>query len=127
MTVRVPQLRRWSASSRRDGRPGRVGQPPLSRCCLCGTTRLPRGSCDRSPAETAGMLPTQVLDRFIERCPAVVMVRASLERLLRPERLDQIFEDAKQRQYTKQLLFSQVVAVMAAVATRTHSPVHAAY
>jgi IS4 transposase len=73
------------------------------------------------------MLPTQILDRFIERCPAVVMVRATLERLLKPERLDQIFEDAKQRQYTKQLLFSQVVAVMAAVATRTHSSVHAAY
>jgi IS4 transposase len=73
------------------------------------------------------MLPTQILDRFIERCPAVVMIRATLERLLRPERLDQIFEDAKQRQYTKQLLFSQVVAVMAAVATRTHNSVHAAY
>src|SRR5215208_4183359 len=73
------------------------------------------------------MLPTQILDRFIERCPAVVMVRATLERLLRPERLDQIFEDAKQRQYTKQLLFSQVVAIMTAVATRTHSSVHAAY
>ena len=73
------------------------------------------------------MLPTQVLDRFIDRCPAVVMVRATLERLLRPERLDQIFADAKRRQYTKQLLFSQVVAVMAAVATRTHRSVHAAY
>jgi IS4 transposase len=73
------------------------------------------------------MLPAQILDRFIERCPAVVMVRATLERLLRPERLDQIFEDARRRQYTKQLLFSQVVAVMAAVATRTHRSVHAAY
>jgi IS4 transposase len=73
------------------------------------------------------MLPTQVLDRFIDRCPAVVMVRATLERLLRPERLDQIFEGAAQRQYTKQLLFSQMVAVMTAVATRTHGSVHAAY
>ena len=73
------------------------------------------------------MLPTQVLDRFIDRCPAVVMVRATLERLLRPERLDQIFEDSAQRQYTKQLLFSQLVAVMTAVATRTHGSVHAAY
>ena len=73
------------------------------------------------------MLPTQILDRFIERCPAVVMVRATLERLLRPERVDQIFEDAKKRQYTKQLLFSQVVAIMASVATRTHKSVHAAY
>jgi hypothetical protein len=73
------------------------------------------------------MLPAQILDRFIERCPAAVMVRATLERLLRPTRLDQIFEDSRQRQYTKQLLFSQVVAVMAAVATRTHASVHAAY
>lgn len=73
------------------------------------------------------MLPTQILDRFIDRCPAVVIVRATLERLLRPERLDQIFEDARDRQYTKQLLFSQVVAIMAAVATRTHKSVNAAY
>jgi hypothetical protein len=73
------------------------------------------------------MLPDQILGRFVERCPAVVMIRATLERLLRPERLDQVFEDARQRQYTKQLLFSQVVAVMAAVATRTHDSVHAAY
>jgi hypothetical protein len=65
------------------------------------------------------MLPAQILDRFIERCPAVVMVRATLERLLRPERLDQIFEDAARRQYTKQLLFSQLIALMATVATRT--------
>lgn len=73
------------------------------------------------------MLPTVILDRFVERCPAVVMVRATLENLLRPERLDQIFEDARQRQYSKQLLFSQVVAVMAAVVTRTHTSVHSAY
>jgi len=34
------------------------------------------------------MLPTAILDRFIAKCPAAVMVRATLERLLRPERLD---------------------------------------
>lgn len=73
------------------------------------------------------MLPTAILDRFVERCPAVVMIRATLERLLRPERLDQIFEQARQRQYCKQLLFSQVVALMMTVATRTHKSVHAAY
>src|SRR5512147_242750 len=73
------------------------------------------------------MLPTPILDRFIERCPAAVMVRATLERLLRADRLDQIFDGSRQRQYTKQLLFSQVVAIMAAVATRTQASVHAAY
>lgn len=50
-----------------------------------------------------------------------------MERLLLPERLDQIFDVARQRQYVKQLLFSQVVAVMVAVATRTRGSVHAAY
>ena len=73
------------------------------------------------------MLPATILDRFVQRCPAAVMVRASLERLLLPERLDQIFDVARQRQYVKQLLFSQVVAVMLAVATRTRGSVHAAY
>jgi IS4 transposase len=73
------------------------------------------------------MLPASILDRFIERCPAAVMVRASLERLLLPARLDQIFEAARQRQYVKQLLFSQVITVMLTVATRVRSSVHAAY
>ncbi len=73
------------------------------------------------------MLPTAILDRFIAKCPAAVMVRATLERLLRPERLDQIFEDTRQRQYSKKLLFSQLVAVMTAVATRARDSVHAAY
>lgn len=73
------------------------------------------------------MLPETVLDRFVEKCPAAVMVRAALEHLMRPERLDQIFEAARQRQYQKQLLFSQLVAVMSAVATRQQQSVHASY
>ena len=73
------------------------------------------------------MLPTTVLNRFLERCPAAVMVRATLERLLEPKRLDRIFEESRQRQYSKKLLFSQLVALMAAVATRTRRSVHAAY
>ena len=73
------------------------------------------------------MLPKTVLDRFIDQCPPAVMVRATLENLLRPERLDQIFADAAQRQYEKQMLFSQLVALMSAVATRTHASVHASY
>jgi hypothetical protein len=43
------------------------------------------------------MLATAILDQFVERCPAVVMVRATLEQLLCPERLAQIFEGARQR------------------------------
>jgi len=73
------------------------------------------------------MLPASVLDRFIEKCPAAVMVRATLENLLRPERLDEIFENARERQYSRMLLFSELVALMTAVATRTQQSVRAAY
>ncbi len=73
------------------------------------------------------MWPDAVLDRFVEQCPAAVMVRATLENLVSPDRLDEIFADASQRQYEKELLFSQVVALMMGVATRTHKSVHAGY
>lgn len=68
-----------------------------------------------------------VLERFVEKCPAAVMVRATLERIWCAEKLDRIFLDAGDRQYQKRLLFSQIVAIMAAVATRVHSSVHSAY
>lgn len=73
------------------------------------------------------MLHQNVLDRFVEQCPAAVMVRATLERLLSPTRLDAIFAAAADRQYERELLFSELVALMAGVATRTHQSVHAAY
>lgn len=73
------------------------------------------------------MWPETVLDRFMEQCPAAVMVRATLENLVSSERLDQIFADRSEGQYQRELLFSQVVALMIGVATRTHKSVHAGY
>ena len=73
------------------------------------------------------MLPGGVLDKFIERCPAAVMVRATVERLLRPERLDEIFEAHRSRQYEREIVCSELVALMVGVATRTHQSVHASY
>jgi hypothetical protein len=55
------------------------------------------------------------------------MMRVTLENLVRDERLDQIFTDAAERQYQKQILFSQMVTLMSAVATREHASVHASY
>ena len=73
------------------------------------------------------MLPGGVLDKFVERCPAAVMVRATVERLLRPERLDEIFEAHRSRQYEREIVCSELVALMVGVATRTHQSVPAAY
>jgi hypothetical protein len=55
------------------------------------------------------------------------MVRATIERLLSPERLDEIFESHRSRQYEREILCSQLVSLMMGVATRAYQSVHAAY
>ncbi len=72
------------------------------------------------------MLPGGVLDKFVERCPAAVMMRATVERLLRPKRWDEIFEAHRSRQYEREIVCSELVALMVGVATRAHQSVPAA-
>lgn len=64
---------------------------------------------------------------FIEQAPFCVMTRLALESLFRPERLDELFHNTAQRQYKKELLFSQVVELMMSVVLRVEPTVHAAY
>src|SRR3954447_2663254 len=64
---------------------------------------------------------------FVEHAPFCVMTRLTLERLFLPERLDALFANVAQRQYQKELLFSQVMELMMAVVLRVDSSVHAAY
>lgn len=64
---------------------------------------------------------------FIEQAPFCVMTRLALERLFLPERLDLLFENVAQRQYRKELLFSQVMELMMSVVLRVDKSVHAAY
>jgi hypothetical protein len=73
------------------------------------------------------MLCGKVFDRFVERTPTTVMLRGILERTLEPQDLDQLFEDHAKRQYKRELLFSTVVDLLAAVACRLYPSVHAAY
>src|SRR5262245_17056285 len=73
------------------------------------------------------MLCGQVFDRFVAKCPVTVMVRGLLERAFHPEALDRLFQDTAQRQYTKELLFSTTVDLLATVVCRVHPSVHAAY
>ena len=73
------------------------------------------------------MLIGPLFERFADSTPATIMFRGLLERALNPERLDLLFELAAQKQYTKELLFSTTVDIMAAVACRIHPSVHAAY
>jgi hypothetical protein len=49
---------------------------------------------------------SEILQKFAETSPATVMVRALLERLLNPEKLDRCFKATRQTQYTRDMLFS---------------------
>ena len=64
---------------------------------------------------------------FVEENPLTVMVRAIMERTLGPEQLDKLFEQTARKQYTRELLFSDVVHVMSLVVCGIRPSVNAAY
>jgi IS4 transposase len=72
------------------------------------------------------MVLDAVLSRFIDRSPVTVMAHLALLRALDPEWVDALFEQHRQRQYTRELLFSTVVDIMAVVAVGLQPSVHAA-
>jgi hypothetical protein len=68
-----------------------------------------------------------VFERFVEKSPISVMVRASLERVLGADRLDLWYERTAQKQYTRDLLFSSVYDMMNQVVFCVQPSVRAAY
>ena len=73
------------------------------------------------------MVLDDVFERFIQRSPVTVMVRAALEHTLSPPVIDALFERTAQRQYTRTLLFSSVVDLMGSVVAGIQPAVNAAY
>jgi hypothetical protein len=73
------------------------------------------------------MFANEVLNRFAERSPASVMVRATMESTLTPDVLDEIFESTARRQRCRELLFSSVVDLLGLVAVGTRKSVNDAY
>lgn len=61
------------------------------------------------------MLLDEIFAQFVEHSPITVMVRGILERVLAPERLDELFEQTAKTGYTRELLFSTVVNMMSLV------------
>ena len=68
-----------------------------------------------------------VLERFVEKSPISVMVRATLERVLGADRLDLWYERTAEKQYTRELLFSTVYDLMSQVVFCVQPSVRAAY
>lgn len=67
------------------------------------------------------------LDLFLDRAPCCVLARLAIMHLFDRDRLDRLFEDAADRQYQRELLFSDVLHLMLQVVFRTQQSINAAY
>jgi hypothetical protein len=68
-----------------------------------------------------------LFEHFVEASPLTVMMRAIMERIFAADKLDALFEQVADRQYTRTLLFSSVVGLMGWVVSGIHPSVSAAY
>ena len=73
------------------------------------------------------MILADVFDCFAKQSPFAVMMRATLENVLSPDRLDGLFERVPSRQRSGELLFSTVADLMGSVVTNIHPSINAAY
>jgi hypothetical protein len=73
------------------------------------------------------MLLNSVFGRFVKESPVAVMVRGLLEHALTPASVDALFEQHAESQYTRDLLFSQIVELMGQVVCGIYPSANAAY
>ncbi len=68
-----------------------------------------------------------IFDRFVEKSPVTVIVRALMEVVLAEPKLDELFEQAAQTGYTKELLFSSLVKMMTQVVCSVRQSIGSVY
>lgn len=68
-----------------------------------------------------------IFDGFIEASPVSVMLRGIMETVFGAERINDIFEQHAQNQYTRELLFSDLVNLLSLVVCGIHPSINAAY
>ena len=68
-----------------------------------------------------------ILQKFVDKSPATVMVQGLLEYLLNEDSLNEWFDKNSGVQYTRNLLFSSVVAVMLEVVCQIRRNISSAY
>ena len=56
-----------------------------------------------------------IFERFVEKSPVTVIVRALMEVVLVESKLDELFEQTAQTGYTRELFFSNLVKMMTQV------------
>jgi hypothetical protein len=73
------------------------------------------------------MVFSEMMNRFIEESAVSVMFRGTLENVVTPQLLDEIFVRTAKRQRPGELLFSSIVSLLTLVTTRNRKSVNDAY
>src|SRR4029079_13376901 len=73
------------------------------------------------------MILSDVFERFSQDAPLSVMAQGVMQNALRPQVLDQLFEDVAEKQITNKIIFSTVVDLMSVVVCRIRPSIHAAF
>ncbi len=73
------------------------------------------------------MITSEMFERFSTKFPIPVALRATVEHVLSPEKLDPWFDLNTNKQYTRNLLFSTTFDLMGAVVFNIFPSIHAAY
>jgi Transposase DDE domain len=73
------------------------------------------------------MIPSDVFERFVEDSPVCVMVQTLLENTLSPTTVDTLFARHAELQYTRDLLFSDVVHLMSLVVCGIRPSINSAF
>ena len=68
-----------------------------------------------------------IFERFVEKSPVTVIVRALMEVVLSEAKLDKLFEKTAQTGYTRELLFSTLVKMMTLVVCSVRQSIGAVY
>jgi len=68
----------------------------------------------------------EVMKRFEQQAPVCVMARLALQKAIAPQWVDEVFSEHRQRQYSRELLFSTVVELMTLVSLGLSPSLHAA-
>jgi hypothetical protein len=73
------------------------------------------------------MILSDIFQRFVEDSPVTVMTQAILENALPPATVDELFENHAELQYTRKLLFSDVVDLMSMVVFSVRPTINSAF
>lgn len=73
------------------------------------------------------MILAKLFEKFAAGSPVCVMIRACMEHALSEKFVNELFERTAQRQYTRELLFSDVVDLLGSVVGQVFPSINAAY